>query len=177
MITKSALAIMLMGVGVCAVSASAKSQPRSAVDGLYVIPAEVRGYQDERLELKNGRFRYWFSSDAVIVDEYGRKLGPKYPARGTFRVNGNRIVFSNSDVKDRYTDVVNGVSVLWQLESKRIWERQHKIYDYGVLIRVAARGADAESPSIRVLYDAEMRKKQKQWRDPFVHGPTMKAKV
>jgi hypothetical protein len=163
------LPALLIALGICA--ASAQSQARSAADGLYVIPAEMRGYQDERLELKNGHFRYWFSSDAVIVDEHGREIGPKYPIKGTFRVDGHKIVFGSSEVEDRYIDTVNGHSVLWTLDSRRIWERQRKIYDYGVLIRVASRGADAESPSVRVLYDAAMLKKHKEWRDPFVHGP------
>jgi hypothetical protein len=166
------LAVTLIAVGMPAISSLAQSKARSAVDGLYVIPAEVRGYQNERLELKNGRFRYWFSGDVVVLDENGRDLNrTKYAIRGTFRVDGRKIIFGNQDVEDRYTDVINGVPVLWRMESKRIWERQHKIYDYGVLIRVAAKGSDAESPSIRVLYDAEMRKKHKEWRDPFVHGP------
>ena len=151
--------------------ASAPIHARAQIDGLYVIPAEVRGYQSDRLELKNGRFRYWHSGDSILVDEHGRPLGPKSPIRGTFRVDGRRIVFSNQDVGDRYVDTLNGNLVLWTLDSKQIWERQHKIYDYGVLIRVASGGADAESPSVRVLYDAGMRKKHKEWRDPFVHGP------
>jgi hypothetical protein len=171
-------AISIIGLGLLVGCASTPSTT-SAVDGLYVIPEEPRGYQDERLELRNGRFRYWLIGDSVIVDERGRPLGPKYPLRGTFKVNDHRITFSTEHVDPRYPenvdtkylDTVNGHSVLWTLSSKRIWERQHKIYDYGVLIRVADRGSDAESPSVRVLYDATMRKRIKEWRDPYVHGP------
>ena len=147
------------------VFAGCASPPTSAtaqIDGLYVIPEEVRGYQSDRLELRSGHFRYWHSSDLVVVDEHGRPLGPKYPVRGTFRVDGRRIVFSREDVNDRYVDTVNGHAVLWTRDSKGIWERQRKIYDYGVLIRVAGHGYDAESPSVRVLYDAQMRKKVKE---------------
>jgi hypothetical protein len=157
--------------GVRMASVLRASQTRSPFEGLYVIPSEVRGYQDERLELKNGRFRYWFSSDAVVLDEHGHAIGVDVPVRGTYRVDGHKVTFSNPEVEDRYTDVVNGIPVLWRLESKRIWEREHKIYDYGVLIRVVANGADAMSPSVSVLYDREMRKTHKEWRDPFVHGP------
>jgi hypothetical protein len=155
----------LMFVG-CASTPSTTAR----VDGVYVIPEEVSHYQSDRLELKNGRFRFWHSSDSVVVDEHGHPLGPKYPICGTFRVDGRRITFSSEDVGDRYIDTVNGYSVLWKLDSKRIWERLHKIDDYAVLIRVANRGADAESPSVRVLYDARMRRRIKEWRDPFVHG-------
>jgi hypothetical protein len=170
-------AILIAGFGLLVGCASVPSTT-SAVDGLYVIPEEPRGYQDERLELRNGHFRYWFHGDSVVVDEHGRPLGPRYPLRGTFKVDGRRITFRtendpkyNENVDDKYFDTVNGHSVLWTLSSKRMWERQHKIYDYGVLIRVADRGSDAESPSVGVLYDAKMRKRIKEWRDPFVHGP------
>lgn len=164
-------AVLLSGLALAAGCASVSTSATSQVDGSYVILEEVRGYQSDRLELKNGRFRYWHSSDSVVVDEHGRPVGPKYPIRGTFRVDGRRITFSSDDVGDRYIDTVNGHQVLWQPESKRIWERRHKIYDYGVLIRVPSGGADTESPSVRVLYDAEMLRKHKEWRDPFVHGP------
>jgi len=157
------------GVGVASVLR--KSQMGSSVDGLYVIPSEVRGYQNETLELKHGHFRYWFSSDAVVLDEHGRAIGSDMPLRGTYRVDGHKVTFSNPEVQDRYTDVVNGVPVLWRLESKRIWEQEHKIYDYGVLIGVAASGRDAKPPSVRVLYDAQMKKTHGEWRDPFVYGP------
>jgi hypothetical protein len=151
--------------------ASAPAYARPQIDGLYVMSEEVRGYQDDRLELRNGRFRYWHSGDVIVVDERGRNLDKtKYPIRGTFKVDGSRITFSSEDVDARYIDTINGHSVLWTLDSKRIWDRQHKIYDYGVLIRVASHGSDADSPSIRVLYDARMRKRIKEWRDPFVHG-------
>ena len=118
-----------------------------------------------------GDFRYWHSSDTVVVDDHGRRVGPKYPIRGSFRVDGLKITFSSEEVDPRYIDTLNGHSILWTLSSRRIWQRQHKIYDYGVLIRVADRGSDAESPSVRVLYDAQTRKRIKEWRDPYVHGP------
>jgi hypothetical protein len=162
------LAVTFIGLLLAAGCASTPSST-AQIDGVYVIPEEVSHYQGDRLELKNGRFRWWHSSDSVVVDEHGRPIGPNYPIRGTFRVDGRRITFSSEDVGERYIDTLNGHSVLWTPDSKRIWERQHKIYDYGVLIRVPASGADA--PSVRVLYDAEMRKKHKEWRDPFVHGP------
>ena len=149
------VAVVLIGVALVASCASPQSYARPQIDGLYVIPAEVRGYQDDRLELRSGRFRYWHSSDSVVVDERGRPVGPKYPIRGTFKVDGRRIIFSSEHVDDRYIDTVNGHSVLWKFDSKRIWERLHKIDDYAVLIRVASRGSDAESPSVRVLYDAQ----------------------
>jgi hypothetical protein len=151
--------------------ASAPTSATAQVDGVYVIPEEVSHYQSDRLELKNGRFRYWHSSDSVLVDDHGRPIGPKYPIRGMFRVEGCRVTFSSEDVGERYVDTVNSHAVLWTPGSKRIWERQHKIYDYGVLIRVQSSGSDPESPSVRVLYDAAMLKKHKEWRDPFVHGP------
>ena len=151
--------------------ALASSHSRPQIDGLYLIPEEVGGYQHERLELRNGHFRYWFSGDVVTVHE-GHNANPTVdPIHGTFRVEDRKILFSNRQVPERYVDTINGHAVLWRPDGKSIWERQHKIYDYAVLIKVADHGSETESPSVRVLYDARMRKKIRGWRDPFVHGP------
>ena len=164
------MAALLVAIVLLSGCASAFGHYCSQIDGLYLIPEEVGGYQHERLELRNGHFHYWFSSDVVVFVE-GHEVSPtKSPIRGTFRVEGHKILFSDHQVDERYIDTVNGHAVLWRSDGNSIWERQHKIYDYGVLIKVASRGSQAESPSVRVLYDEQMRKKVKVWRDPFVHG-------
>ena len=82
--------VALAGLAGCV---SPPTYTRSQIDGLYVIPEEVRGYQRDRLELRNGRFRYWHSGDMVIVDERGRNIDrTKYPIRGTFRVEDRKIL-------------------------------------------------------------------------------------
>ena len=63
---------------------------------------------------------------------------------------------------------------MWRDDGLQIWREQHKIYDYAVLIKTDGRVTEDGTilgPSIRSLYDSRMRQRNRDWKDPFVHGP------
>src|SRR5262245_19528277 len=101
-------------------------------EGVYVMCKEVSGYSGETIELKDGRFRYWFYSDVVS----GRE--PKYPLNGTYRVSGNTLILENDKISapKRTIAVVNGVDVLWRKDGLELWEKDKRVHPYAVLIRI-----------------------------------------
>lgn len=55
---------------------------------------------------------------------------------------------------------INGYPVLMRSDAHSIWQREGKLYDYGILMK-------GHEPSIKDLYQD----KNAGWADPFVHGP------
>jgi hypothetical protein len=140
------------------------------LEGVYCTPDEISGFSGTVLELKGGRFRYWFYSDVRGPDE------PKYPLTGPYAVRDGTLFLSHKYIgqQEWAPDGVNGVRVLWRPDGLRLWREKRQVYDYAVLIKVE--GAQAEvpnvpRPAVAVLYDAETRARVKEWKDPFVHGP------
>jgi len=75
---------------------------------------------------------------------------------------------------DRYTRaIINDRLVLLRDDALRAWQHGQRLYDYGILIRVAdtpgfvATLDDVKHESIKVLYQD----RSKPWKDPFVSGP------
>jgi hypothetical protein len=68
------------------------------------------GYMTTVLELKEGRFRYWFESDARASVE------PDYPLSGVYSVTNNTIVLKHEQVfqKQWTFRTVNGLVTLWR---------------------------------------------------------------
>src|SRR3954469_7789580 len=54
---------------------------------VFKLPQEG-GFQFETLELKDGRFRYWFSIDVALRHQ------PKYPIQGSYEWRGDNLVLS-----------------------------------------------------------------------------------
>lgn len=105
---------------------------------------------------------------------------------GTCLVDGNRIFIPEAsgyyyDGKpqlharvERMTRAsINGLVVLLRDDAREAYASENKLYDYGILIKVADEAdsvLDLEAvkhESIKVLYAD----KTKEWRDPYVHGP------
>ena len=61
------------------------------VDGLYSLCAEVAGFSGETLELKDGKFRYWFYTDMHVVG--AKEI--KFPLTGKFKIEGRRVILSS----------------------------------------------------------------------------------
>src|SRR5262245_22804499 len=140
------------------------------LDGLYCTGSEIGGFSGTVLELRDGKFRYWFYSDVAGPDE------PHYPVIGKYSVDGEKVVLAGTLVGQSiwYPDTVNGIRVLWRDDGLRVWRDQRKIYDYAVLIKTDARVSDdgiVQGPSIRSLYDGPRRRRVRVWKDAFVHGP------
>lgn len=130
-------------------------------DGVYTMCAEVAGYSSETIELKNGKFRYWFRSDVNAENE------PDYPLAGTYRMSGNTLILENdkSHSPKRTIAVVNGVDVLWRKDGLELWEKDRRVHPYAVLIRAPKEtdGSKLDSlPSIKSLYSKEMLAREKK---------------
>src|SRR4051812_798608 len=65
------------------------------LDGFYGYHT---GYVGEIIELKNGQFRYWASSDKV-----GANM-PKYPFKGKYEFEGKLLRLRHSDLKTKSWD-------------------------------------------------------------------------
>src|SRR5262245_30177406 len=142
----------------------------TGIEGTYCTAHEIAGFSGTVLELKAGKFRYWFYSDV------GGGAAPKYPVSGGYLFQDGKLTLDHQQVSQQtwFTDLVNGVPVLWRPDGLKSWQQNKRIYDYGVLIKVEGGVTNADivaRPSIKALYDAEMRKRLKEWKDPFVHGP------
>lgn len=141
-------------------------------DGVYAMCMEVSGFSGETIELKNGRFRYWFYSD-VVTD---RTL--KYPLDGAYRISGNMLILENDKIHSpkRTIAVVNGVDVLWRQDGLEFWEKDKRVHPYAVLIRIPAATDGSKvnvRPSIKTLHSKEMADRgQKEYEERYKDQPT-----
>jgi hypothetical protein len=154
--------------------------------GLYCTPGEIGGFSGTVLLIKRDwqddlRYRMTFYSDVISANSIHQS-----ELSGSCLADGDRLYIAKasgyySDGKprllayiDRYTrQIVNGRTVLMRDDALQAYREQNKLYDYGLLIRVADELAahadlrDVEHPSVKVLYADPA----KPWQDPFVHGP------
>jgi hypothetical protein len=170
------VATLVVGCGQRPAAESAAGAPSSKQDGpaktpglegVYCTPAEIGGFSGTVLEIKAGKFRYWFYSDVSGGDT------PKYPLTGEYTHQDGKLILNNAQAEREWSsDVLNGIPVLLRPDALKIWREQRKIYDYGVLIRVEGtvnNDGEIARPSVKILYDVD--KQGKEWKDPFVHGP------
>ena len=94
---------------------------------VFVLPQEA-GFQSERLELKDGRFRYWFSSDVIVPNP------PQYPIEGYYEFKGDQLVLSSG--KTYTVRTLQGTRTLWRPTAVDYWERYEIIDVYGILLPV-----------------------------------------
>jgi hypothetical protein len=130
-------------------------------EGVYSMCQEVAGYSGEVLELKDGKFRYWFYSDV------GTDKEPAYPLTGTYRISGTTLTLDNDQIyeRERSIAVVNGVDVLWRADGLQLWTGEKRIHPYAVMIRMAGMtdGSRVDArPSIKSLYTKELLDREKK---------------
>jgi hypothetical protein len=138
------------------------------LEGVYCTPAEIGMFSGTILELKAGKFRYWFYSDVGGGDT------PQYPLAGDYSERNGVLHLTHELVYQRewFPDVVNGIPVLWRADARKAWHKDKKVYDYGVLLKTEEQGKcdwDIARPSVKDLYQAD--KRRQEWKDPFVYGP------
>jgi len=129
----------------------------TGIEGTYCTAHEIAGFSGTVLELKAGKFRYWFYSD--VGDGQ-----PKYPIAGAYLFQDGKLTLNHEHVPQQiwFADLVNGVPVLWRPDGLKSWQQDKRIHDYGVLIKVEGGVTNADTvarPSIKVLYAAENRPK------------------
>jgi serine/threonine protein kinase len=101
--------------------------PATPRDGVYFT---YTGYMATVLELKGGRFRYWFESDLKRPDE------PEYPLSGLYRVNTDTISLQNEQCGQPVWTFrsMDGHLTLWRPDALAIPE-QDRHWDMGMLKR------------------------------------------
>jgi hypothetical protein len=131
--------VLLFITALLLTSCITKNRPVAAVAPwpeaeVFVLPKEA-GFQSETLELKDARFRYWFSSDSIG--------GPRinYPIEGSYWWNGEQLHLSSGKV---YTArQLNGVRTLWQPSAIDHWNQFQIINVYGILLLVEGKSRNA----------------------------------
>lgn len=154
--------------------------------GVYSSPSEIGGFTGTVLSIEEGLrddldYRMTYYTDVIIGGQIREK-----EKRGTVLIDGDKVYIPMADgflEKDgarldaslsRYTRVnIRGRTVLMRDDALRAYRAENRLYDYGVLIKVAeklelvAELNDAKHESIKVFYEHP----DKSWRDPFVNGP------
>jgi hypothetical protein len=122
--------VLLFALSLCfTVVGSAQTAPtplNSVKEGVYFFQ---NNYSTTVLELKDGNFRYWFSSDVV------RKPEPHYPILGKYQANGGTVTLAHKDIYEtNWTSMTyEGKPTLWRPSALKYWEESKKIDPYGVL--------------------------------------------
>lgn len=134
-------------------------------EGIYVSTSEIRGFTGTILELKSGKFRFWFYSDVGSNDT-------ELPEAGTYTVKDGSVQLSTG--RSWYVGNVGSIGLLWRDDALHAWEYDERIYDYGILMRtdaaVPAHWWEIECPSIDEVKRA-LGRPTPNWRGPFVVGP------
>jgi hypothetical protein len=152
--------------------------------GIYASPSEVGGYSSTVLELAWGHDDMYRmrsrsdmrQSDVIVQDEvtgtFLRELHTLYIPVASGRTNNGETQLSASI--DRYTMAqINGRAVLMRDDAYAVYQKEGKLYDYGILIKVSDEPGlltdlkKVEHPSIKLLYANP----NGPWADPFVNGP------
>jgi len=133
--------------------------PAKLTEGVYSMCEEVAGYSGEVVELKDGKFRYWFYSDVVTDHE------PQYPLSGNYRISGDTLMLVHDQIprEERTIAVVNGVDVLWRDDGLKLWEKERRIHPYAILIRMPGKkdGSKVDArPSLDILYTQGMKDRE-----------------
>ena len=92
-------------------------QPSNLREGVY---AHTDPYNTEIVELKNGRFRYWFSSDMKT------NVDPSYPLSGRYEFRDGVVILHNQEIyQSTYRfRIFKGVTTLWNKTALDHW-RDH----------------------------------------------------
>jgi hypothetical protein len=149
------MATLILGA-VCACACAPDPQKPSPLrEGTYQLCEEVTGYSGEKLELKDGRFKYWFYSDVRTGEE------PTYPLSGTYTIEGTTLKLNHAKIwnSERTFDKINGVDVIWREDGLAHWKTSKRIHPYAVLIR----STDSDRrPSINLLKSKEMTDRERR---------------
>jgi hypothetical protein len=111
------------------------------------------GFEDETLELRDGRFRYWLDSDVILSNP------PRYPIEGTYEFKGDQLILSTGQTYTSRT--LQRTQTLWKPSAVSDWNRQ--IIDaYGILVKVQS--IRSEKPRLEDLFTKEQWRRSEQTR-------------
>jgi hypothetical protein len=120
--------LLLFTLAVAFTSGVASDAPHP-LEGVYHFH---NGYQSETLELRDGRFRYWFWTDA------GAKRRD-LPLEGAYSIEGDTLTLHRDDIllgNQGIFQSLKGIDLLWRPDALKLWRGEGKINTYGVLVRL-----------------------------------------
>lgn len=170
----SLTAACLLIVG-CAESAEPELSGDQLVEGVYSTPREIQLFSGTTLELKDGKYRYWFYTDVVSHDH----PEPAWPLTGKYEFqDGKLLLQGDDDVNQRewYCDVLKGTPVLWRGDAHYKWQTKQDIFPYGILIwtpqEMPAEGVEGlKRPEVIPFYTEEQQKKIRETMGPLLEQP------
>jgi len=145
-------AVLSLAIGVLLTSCATEGQMAKELpivsdwpgSEVFQLPREG-GFQWETLELKDGRFRYWFTSDSIG----GR--AQKYPIKGSYESKGDQLILSSG--KTYTVRQLNGVRTLWAPSAMDHWNQFQIIDVYEILLPVQS--IKAPKPTLKPLLTKE----------------------
>ena len=111
---------------------------------VFMLPQEA-GFQSATLELKDGRFRYWFSSDVLVPSP------PKYPIEGSYEFKGDQLILSGG--KTYTVRPLKGIRSLWRPTAVDDWDHHQIIDVHGILLPVES--ITSGKPALHLLFDKD----------------------
>jgi len=96
------------------------------------------GMQWETLELREGRFRYWLSTDVIYRNR------PTYPVEGDYKIRGDKLNLSSGQTY--IVRQLHGIPTLW----KSGYSQRNDINPYGILLPVE--DIDSPEPSLTRIF-------------------------
>jgi len=134
------LLFLLLLVASCKTKAPNES-PVAPWPGAQVFKMPSWTFMSESLELKDGRFRYWFSSDTFHL------RSPKYPIVGNYSWQGDELVLSSG--KTFQTRQVNAKTILLWPHAVEDWDRRQIIPGHLLL---PVQSIDSEPPELDAVF-------------------------
>ena len=141
---KTIFAIISLATAAHAAEPDAAVKIDHVVEGIYF---QTNGFQTTILELKDGRYRFWFSNNDKIIGDL-----TKYPLTGPYTTNGGQVTFVSTntysmqmfDQKSQQTNQVlqtnvwtfrayKGEPTLWRPDGITHWQPTKRMSSYAML--------------------------------------------
>ena len=124
---KTLFAAIVLCLTTAGFSQSAPTPLGSVKEGVYYFQ---NMYSTTILELKDGTFRYWFSSDAK-----GLRPEPTYPLSGKYATNGGTVTLPHKEVNQTNWTFMTfeGKATMWRPSALKYWDEGKQVDPWGVL--------------------------------------------
>jgi hypothetical protein len=132
---------LLVVVLVCLLKSGFAEETSSRMEGVYHLNT---GFQFETLELRGGRFRYWFGTD------YGAETGDK-PLAGTYSIEGSTLILQGAELhlgNRRILHPLGNLLALWRPFALEEWRSTGEINQYGIIVKLPHPPEKLSDPSL-----------------------------
>lgn len=105
--------------------------PAKPQDGVF---KQANRYSSTVLEIKDGYFRYWFSSDVPPIDPVTGKA-PRFPLTGKYLLKGDTVILKHEQIYQKHWAFrrLGGVLTLWRTGAIDYYNKKKDFDPYGIL--------------------------------------------